>query len=300
MGPQRPQIPQASLLPFFCPHTSCYPCPCHLPLIRLVSQSSKPTATHKMITPTDHTVKALQQNGSPDNSRRSPRAEDQMMLATIRRRPRPVIDSPRWLLAMLICTMLFVGSSSSANRNIPKKLFVSGAGDERANGIYEYAYKSGSPCQYEMPMYYKYGFERFSISFPCSDEHRSRGWSISDTREILYNVPLTKDQKGDHIDRNALGYPPKTGWKIYEGEPDALTVVPADHCPVCKNKKGKPKINDGDGKRLQDNCERCKKTGIVNDCEWDVAKLLPPYVPTVDPSSIHRHRLLASEAAGHA
>merc|ERR1711964_841877 len=257
MGPQRPQIPQASLLPFFCPHTSCYPCPCHLPLIRLVSQSSKPTATHKMITPTDHTVKALQQNGSPDNSRRSPRAEDQMMLATIRRRPRPIIDSPRWLLAMLICTMLFVGSSSSANRNIPKKLFVSGAGDERVNGTYEYAYKSGSPCQYEMPMYYKYGFERYSISFPCSDEYRSRGWSISDTREILYNVPLTKDQSWrEIIDPNALGYPPKTGWKIYEGEPDALTVVP------------------------------------VKDCGEYVAKLLPRYVPTVDPSSIHR--LLAS------
>merc|ERR1711964_898146 len=72
--------------------------------------------------------------------------------------------------------------------------------DKGVNGTYEYAYKSGSPCQYEMPMYYKYGFERFSISFPCSDEHRSRGWSISDTREILYNVPLTKDQSGDHID----------------------------------------------------------------------------------------------------
>merc|ERR1711964_35163 len=119
------RFPKLPCFLFLCPHTSCYPCPCHLPLIRLVSQSSKPTATHKMITPTDHTVKALQQNGSPDNSRRSPRAEDQMMLATIRRRPRPIIASPRWLLAMLICTMLFVGSSSSANRQIPKKLVVS-------------------------------------------------------------------------------------------------------------------------------------------------------------------------------
>merc|ERR1711964_504032 len=118
-----------------------------------------------------------------------------------------------------------------------------------------------------MPEYYKNGpgYQTFTISFPCSDMHRTNGWCIRDRSGILYNVPLTKDQSWrEIIDPNALGYPPKTGWKIYEGEPDALTVVPVP----------------------------------VEDCEWGVAKLLPPYVPTVDPSSIHR--LPASEAAGHA
>merc|ERR1711964_188103 len=148
---------------------------------------------------------------------------------------RPIIASPRWLLAMLICTMLFVGSSSSANRNIPKKLFVSGARcrecegtgredgagpklkpnerydgprqcpackgtgmDKGVNGIYEISGKSGSRSnQYEMPTYYKNGpgYDQFTISFPCSDMHRSRGWTISDTREFLYNVPLTKEKR---------------------------------------------------------------------------------------------------------
>merc|ERR1711964_716457 len=44
------------------------------------------------------------------------------------------------------------------------------------------------------------------------------------------------------------------------------------HCPVCKNKKGEPKINDDDGKRLQDNCKRCKTTGILRH-PWIPAKV---------------------------
>merc|ERR1711964_443355 len=96
-----------------------------------------------------------------------------------------------------------------------------------------------------MPEYYKNGpgYQTFTISFPCSNMHRTNGWCIRDRSGILYNVPLTKDQSWrEIIDPNALGYPPKTGWKIQEGKRDAPTVVPAADCGM-------------------------------------VAKLLPPYVP---------------------
>merc|ERR1711964_819142 len=71
------------------------------------------TTTHKMTNPTNDTAKALQLNGSPDNSPRSPSAEDQRIPLTLTGRLRSIIASPRWRLIALISMMLFVGSSAA-------------------------------------------------------------------------------------------------------------------------------------------------------------------------------------------
>merc|ERR1711964_565043 len=67
----------------------------------------------KMIPTTYYNAKAHQPSGSPDTSPRSPSAECQRMPATIRRRLRAVRSSPRWRLAALISTMLYVSPSTA-------------------------------------------------------------------------------------------------------------------------------------------------------------------------------------------
>jgi len=111
------------------------PVPCPLPLICLVSQSSKSImiTTHEMITPTNDSATALQTNSSPDDSRRSSNAEDQRMPETITRRLRFIIASPRWGLTVLISTVLFVTSSAK-----PLSVEVTNAWLDDANGIYKY------------------------------------------------------------------------------------------------------------------------------------------------------------------
>merc|ERR1711964_126547 len=71
-----------------------------------------------MITPKNHTAKAVQPNGSLDNSSCGSNATCNGMLGPIRRRLRSIIASPRWYLVMLVCTMHFVGSSASADGSV--------------------------------------------------------------------------------------------------------------------------------------------------------------------------------------
>merc|ERR1711964_51417 len=103
------------------------------------SQSNTPTmTTHKMTRPTHNKTKALQLNGSTDNSSCSLSAECQMMPVTIRRRLRSVVASPRWRLAMLICMMLYVSPSAALITVAEcKMLKVTNAGVGEANGVYE-------------------------------------------------------------------------------------------------------------------------------------------------------------------
>jgi len=259
-----------------------------------------------MITHISYNAKALQLNGSPNNSPRSTSAEDQRMPVAIRRRLRSIIASPGWRLAALISTMLFVGSFASSAADV---ILVEHAENDEFNGIY-YPRDTGMPAWADrIGIHDETGWKNFIDTKRWYESTSKRViyfrdpcWNLHDSEECAYNTePITSSDS-----ESAKRVPPMKGWKGF-GAPTLRSLSFVSQQLALRNML-KKEASDLHSMQREDWIESGIPPGELDELlAW--LKLNPDrrrrlateavgYGPHDHASTrCHIHRLLASEAA---